>query len=92
MAFVHQGGYGGHSGSQSDRGNQSCWHCRKIGHIRKKSPELQELEIVVDNLNIAECDNAHTLFSAEAGCRKEGCTLVQRSAKGAQRILPLGYQ
>jgi hypothetical protein len=79
MAFTHDGGHGG---PQSDGGNQSCWHCGKTGHIQKKCPELQQLEVGVDNLNIVDCDDTHALFSTEAGCRKEECTLVQRNAKG----------
>jgi hypothetical protein len=85
MAFTQNGG---RSGFQSDGGNQSCWHCGKTRHIRKKRPELQQLEIGVDNLNIENCDNAHALFSTEAGCGKEECTLVQRNAKGVRAILP----
>ena len=88
MAFVQKGGHGGCGRSQSDGGNQLCWHCGKTGHLCKKCPELQQLEIGVDNLNIEDCDDAHALFSTEAGCKKKECTLVQRNAKGVQGILP----
>ncbi len=84
MAFVQQERCGGRGGSQGDRGDQLCWHCGKTGHLRSKYPELQELKIGVDNLNIKECDNAHALFSTKAGCD----TLGQRNAKGVQGILP----
>jgi hypothetical protein len=85
MAFAQDGGRGG---SQSDGGNQLCWRCGKTGHIWKKCPELQQLKIGVDNLNIKDCDNAHALFSTEAGCGKDECTLVQCNTKGVRAILP----
>jgi hypothetical protein len=88
MAFAQDRGWGR---SQSGGGNQSCWHCGKTGHIRKKCPELQQLEIGVDNLNIKDCDDAHTLFSTEAGYGKEECTLVQHNAKELRAILPLDH-
>jgi hypothetical protein len=93
MAFVQEGGRGGRGGSQSDGGNQLCWHCEKTGHLRKKCPELQQLEIGVDNLNIEDYDNAHALFSTKSrmpkGRMRPSATQCQESTRDPSSGSPI---
>ena len=49
-----------------------CWHCNKKGHYKNKCPELQVIDVGVQNLFIndwepdtseEECDEVHSLIS-----------------------------
>jgi hypothetical protein len=44
-------------------GTIDCWHCGKLGHCKTSCPELQI--VGVQNLNIEDCVQEHSLFSAD---------------------------
>jgi hypothetical protein len=53
-----------------------CFHCDGP-HYKSKCPDLKLLDAGVQNLNIGDCSEAHSLFSAD-----DGYGLVQKQAKG----------
>ncbi len=63
LAFV-QGDGGKRPSSSASSSKVKCWHCDKVGHYKSDCPELQVLDVGVQNLNVKDCDDAHTLFSA----------------------------
>jgi len=77
LAFV-QGKGGALRGPKRDI---KCFHCDGP-HYKSECPELKLLDAGVQNLNINDCSEEHSLFSANNGYR-----LVQKQAKGVQGIL-----
>ena len=77
MAFAQDRGgscRGGGSGGRAvacNTDNTNCWHCNKLGHHMNWCPDLVVKGI--DNLNVEEFNDAHTLFSAKAGRNFEKC-------------------
>jgi len=58
-----------------------CFHCNGP-HYKSECPELKLLDEGVQNLNIDDCSEEHSLFSAD-----DGYGLVQKQAKGVRGIL-----
>ena len=59
-----------------------CWHCGRP-HFKSECPELKLLDTGVQNLNIDDCSEEHSLFLAD-----DGNGLVQKQAKGVDGIPP----
>jgi hypothetical protein len=74
LAFI-QGEVGTPRGPKS-KGEVECWHCGGP-HFKSECPELKLLNTGVQNLNIDDCSEEHSLFSAD-----DGYGLVQKHSKG----------
>jgi len=72
---------GGTSRGPKSKGEVECWHCGGP-HFKSECPELKLLDTGVQNLNIDDCSDEHSLFLAD-----DGYGLVQKQAKGVQGIL-----
>ena len=72
LAFV-QGEGGALRGPKKDI---KCFHCNGP-HYKSECPELKPLDAGVQNLNIDDCSEEHSLFSAD-----DGYGLVQKHSKG----------
>jgi hypothetical protein len=77
LAFI-QGKGGTSRGPKKDI---KCYHCGRK-HYKNECPELKLLDLGVQNLNIGDCNDEHSLFSAD-----DGYGLIQKQAKGVQGIL-----
>ena len=74
LAFIQ--GEGGMSRGSKSKGEVECWHCGGP-YFKSNCPELKLLDTGVQNLNIDDCSEEHSLFSAD-----DGYGLVQKQAKG----------
>jgi hypothetical protein len=77
LAFV-QGEGGALRGPKKDI---KCFHCNRP-HYKSECPELKLLDAGIQNLNIDNLSEEHSLFSAD-----DGYGLVQKQAKGVRGIL-----
>jgi hypothetical protein len=61
-------------------GDILCWHCGKKGHYRSNCPQIQvqEIDVGVQNLNIGNCEEGHSLFSSK---KDKGLSIVQDEEK-----------
>ena len=98
MAFVQsrggtsRGGGGAKELAARDPNSPNCWHCGKPGHQMRNCPDLSVKG--VDNFNIDDTNDAHTLFSEDesgaetnTGGGSQECGFVQRG-----RSKPAGVQ
>jgi hypothetical protein len=68
LAFI-QGEGGASRGPKRDstnKGEINCWHCSGL-HYRNECPKLKLLDAGIQNLNIDNWDNKHSLFLADNG-------------------------
>jgi hypothetical protein len=73
LAFIQ--GDGGTPRGLKSKGEVECWHCGGL-QFKNECPELKLLDTGVQNLNIEDCSEEHSLFSAY-----DGYGLIQKQAK-----------
>jgi hypothetical protein len=98
MAFVQGGGRRKGKDKEADGAGDStpnCWHCGKPGHHKNRCPDLMIEGI--DNLNVADCDDAHVMFSADGELQEcdanaqewdaQECGFAQQGSVGVRGVL-----